>query len=153
MTATKFLMGISPIALMIAATSPGMATTGTTEPTADRTATATDGQDKTITITATRTEKAVEDVPATVSVIDAKTIEDRFVSDIKDLVRYEPGVTVRRAPSRFTAAGSSTGRDRDSGFTSAGSRVTAPSSPSTACAFPTRSASAHNLSAAAITST
>ncbi|TZG29250.1 TonB-dependent hemoglobin/transferrin/lactoferrin family receptor [Sphingomonas montanisoli] len=70
----------------------------------------------TITVTATRTEKAVIDVPATVSVIDAQTIDDRFVNDVKDLVRYEPGVTVRRAPARFTAAGSSTGRDRDSGF-------------------------------------
>ncbi|RZL85636.1 MAG: TonB-dependent hemoglobin/transferrin/lactoferrin family receptor, partial [Sphingomonas sp.] len=86
------------------------------KPTATAPAADPEGQDKVITVTATRTEKAVEDVPATVSVIDAKTIEDRFISDIKDLVRYEPGVTVRRAPSRFTAAGSSIGRDRDSGF-------------------------------------
>ncbi|PZU07989.1 TonB-dependent hemoglobin/transferrin/lactoferrin family receptor [Sphingomonas sp.] len=71
---------------------------------------------ETITVTATRTEKPVEDVPATVSVIDARQIADRFVNDIKDLIRYEPGVTVRRAPARFTAAGASTGRDRDSGF-------------------------------------
>ena len=69
-----------------------------------------------ITVTATRGEKRVEDVPQTVSVIDAKTIDDRLVTDIKDLVRYEPGVAVRRAPARFTAAGSATGRDRDSGF-------------------------------------
>ena len=69
-----------------------------------------------ITVTATRVEQRVEDVPATVSVIGAREIDDRFVSDIKDLVRYEPGVSVRRAPARFTAAGASTGRDRDSGF-------------------------------------
>ncbi|WP_343526991.1 TonB-dependent hemoglobin/transferrin/lactoferrin family receptor [Sphingomonas sp.] len=69
-----------------------------------------------ITVTATRGEKRVEDVPQTVSVIDAKTIDDRLITDIKDLVRYEPGVAVRRAPARFTAAGTSTGRDRDSGF-------------------------------------
>ncbi|QJU59846.1 TonB-dependent hemoglobin/transferrin/lactoferrin family receptor [Sphingomonas sp. AP4-R1] len=69
-----------------------------------------------ITVTATRTEKSVIDVPATVSVIDASTITDRFVNDIKDLIRYEPGVAVRRAPARFTAAGASTGRDRNSGF-------------------------------------
>lgn len=69
-----------------------------------------------ITVTATRGEKRVEDVPQTVSVIDAATIDDRLIADIKDLVRYEPGVAVRRAPARFTAAGASTGRDRDSGF-------------------------------------
>lgn len=69
-----------------------------------------------ITVTATRSEKRVEDVPQTVSVIDAKTIDDRLITDIKDLVRYEPGVAVRRAPARFTAAGAATGRDRNSGF-------------------------------------
>lgn len=78
----------------------------------------TDGTDggTDITVTATRGEKRVEDVPQTVSVIDAKAIDDRLVTDIKDLVRYEPGVAVRRAPARFTAAGAATGRDRDSGF-------------------------------------
>jgi hemoglobin/transferrin/lactoferrin receptor protein len=73
-------------------------------------------RDSTITVTATRTEKPVEDAPATVSVIDSKQIEDQMITDIKDLVRYEPGVTVRRAPARFTAAGSAAGRDRNSGF-------------------------------------
>ncbi len=125
MTLTKLLAGISPVALMIgtaglAAAEPALAeaapASAADKPTATAPAAEPEGQDKVITVTATRTEKAVEDVPATVSVIDAKTIEDRFISDIKDLVRYEPGVTVRRAPSRFTAAGSSTGRDRDSGF-------------------------------------
>lgn len=72
--------------------------------------------ERVITVTATRGEKRVEDVPQTVSVIDAVTINDRLMTDVKDLVRYEPGVAVRRAPARFTAAGSSTGRDRDSGF-------------------------------------
>ena len=75
-----------------------------------------DAGDQQITVTATRTEKPVDEVPATVTVIDAQQIQDRFIGDIKDLVRYEPGVTVRRAPSRFTLAGSATGRDRDSGF-------------------------------------
>lgn len=79
-------------------------------------ATAAEDADQTITVTATRTPTAIEDVPATVSVITADQIQDDFVADIKDLVRYEPGVSVRRAPARFTAAGSSTGRDRDSGF-------------------------------------
>lgn len=69
-----------------------------------------------ITVTATRTEKPVEDAPVTVSVITSDQIDRQMITNIKDLVRYEPGVTVRRAPARFTAAGSSTGRDRDSGF-------------------------------------
>ncbi len=79
-------------------------------------ASAEDDQARDITVTATRTEKRVDDVPATVSVITAEQIDDRLISDIKDLVRYEPGVSVRRAPARFTAAGSATGRDRNSGF-------------------------------------
>lgn len=69
-----------------------------------------------VTVIATRSEKKVDDVPATVSVITAHDMEDRMVTDIKDLVRYEPGVSVRSSPSRFTAAGSNTGRDGNSGF-------------------------------------
>jgi hemoglobin/transferrin/lactoferrin receptor protein len=70
-----------------------------------------------ITVTATRSEKAVEDVPATVSVITAEQIEDNMIEDIKDLVRFEPGVSVKRAPSRFTAATSgSDARAGASGF-------------------------------------
>lgn len=69
-----------------------------------------------VTVTATRTEKAVDEVPATVSVITDAEIADGLVTDIKDLVRYEPGVTVRSSPSRFTAALGATGRDGNSGF-------------------------------------
>jgi len=69
-----------------------------------------------VTVTATRTAKPVDQAPATVSVISSQQIDDQLVNDIKDLVRYEPGVAVRRSPARFTAAGSSTGRDGDSGF-------------------------------------
>ena len=59
-----------------------------------------------ITVTATRTAKSVLDVPATVSVITDDRIADTLVSDVRDLVRFEPGVSVRHAPSRFTATGS-----------------------------------------------
>jgi hemoglobin/transferrin/lactoferrin receptor protein len=107
MKLNRLLGGIAPIAILFASGNAFAA-----EAAGD--AAASDAE--TITVTATRTEKPVIDVPATVSVIDAQTIDDRFITDIKDLVRYEPGVTVRRAPARFTAAGSSTGRDRDSGF-------------------------------------
>ncbi|MBP2159178.1 MULTISPECIES: TonB-dependent hemoglobin/transferrin/lactoferrin family receptor [Asticcacaulis] len=69
-----------------------------------------------VVVTATRSEKAVADAPATVSVITADDIEDQLSTDLKDLVRYEPGVSVRNSPSRFTAAGATTGRDGNAGF-------------------------------------
>lgn len=69
-----------------------------------------------VTVTATRSEKAVSEAPVTVSVISSDEIEDGLVRDIKDLVRDEPGVSVRSAPARFTAAGASTGRDGNAGF-------------------------------------
>ncbi|HEU0095551.1 MAG TPA: TonB-dependent receptor plug domain-containing protein, partial [Rhizomicrobium sp.] len=71
---------------------------------------------ETITVSATRHAEAISDVPATVSVISAEQIQDNFVTDIKELIQYEPGVSVRSQPARFTAAGASTGRDGNSGF-------------------------------------
>ncbi|TIX49736.1 TonB-dependent hemoglobin/transferrin/lactoferrin family receptor [Alteraurantiacibacter aquimixticola] len=70
-----------------------------------------------ITITATRVPVAEEVAPATVTVITDEDIADDFVTDIKDLVRYEPGVSVRRAPARFGAALGTTGRARNEEFT------------------------------------
>lgn len=69
-----------------------------------------------ITVTATRTPLTILEAPATVTVFDAETIADNLVTDIRDLVRFEPGVSVRRAPSRFGAAVGTTGRDGNSGF-------------------------------------
>ncbi|MEZ5938989.1 MAG: TonB-dependent hemoglobin/transferrin/lactoferrin family receptor, partial [Hyphomonadaceae bacterium] len=43
-------------------------------------------------------------------------IEAELATDIKDLVRFEPGVSVRTSPARFGAALGSTGRDGNSGF-------------------------------------
>lgn len=69
-----------------------------------------------ITVTATRTEQRVDDVPATVSVTTEAEIANNLVDDIKDLVRWEPGVEVPTSPARFGAAFGSTGRDGNSGF-------------------------------------
>lgn len=69
-----------------------------------------------IVVTATRTERKLIDVPATVSVITAVEIEDRMITDIKELISFEPGVSVRTQPARFNAALSATGRDGNSGF-------------------------------------
>ncbi len=69
-----------------------------------------------VVVTATRTEVSAEDAPVTVSVITDEDIEAIVATDIKDLVRFEPGVSVRSAPSRPTAALAATGRDGNSGF-------------------------------------
>ncbi|MEM1051183.1 MAG: TonB-dependent hemoglobin/transferrin/lactoferrin family receptor [Pseudomonadota bacterium] len=75
-----------------------------------------DPDDPEITVTATRTPILVEDAPATVTIIDSEEIADQLATDSRDLVRFEPGVTVRRAPARFGAAGSSLGRARNEDF-------------------------------------
>ncbi|HWW26026.1 MAG TPA: TonB-dependent hemoglobin/transferrin/lactoferrin family receptor, partial [Caulobacter sp.] len=54
-----------------------------------------------VTVTATRSETRLQDAPVTASVISDQDIEDGLVKDIKDLVRFEPGVSVRSAPARF----------------------------------------------------
>ena len=69
-----------------------------------------------ITVTATRTPLSLLEAPATVTLFDAEQIADRLVTDIRDLVRFEPGVSVRRAPSRFGAAQGVVGRDGNAGF-------------------------------------
>lgn len=55
----------------------------------------------TVTVTATRTERPVQDAPGTVTVIEAEAIERNVMKDITDLVRYEPGVSVSNNPGRF----------------------------------------------------
>lgn len=71
---------------------------------------------QTITVTATRVPQNVNDVPAIVTVKSDEQIVDELASDIRDLVRFEPGISVRRSPSRFTAALGSTGRGGAEGF-------------------------------------
>jgi hemoglobin/transferrin/lactoferrin receptor protein len=53
-----------------------------------------------ITVTGTRTPRTVNDSPGTITVIDGEELEKNFVQDIKDLIRYEPGVSVRNRPTR-----------------------------------------------------
>lgn len=69
-----------------------------------------------VVVTATRTAQDPIEAPATVSVTTQQEIEDGLFTDIKDLVRYEPGVSVRSSPARFGAASGSTGRDGNAGF-------------------------------------
>jgi len=106
---TSLALCVSPLALLAAA--PAMA-----EDAAIASAEAeAEGQQQTgrITVTATRTPVLQEEVPATITIITDEEIADQLATDIKDLMRFEPGVTVRRAPARFGAAIGSTGRARN----------------------------------------
>ncbi len=69
-----------------------------------------------IVVSATRTPTKAEELPVTVTVIDDERIADELVTDIRDLVRFEPGVSVQRQPARFGAAFGSTGRAGNAGF-------------------------------------
>ncbi len=60
---------------------------------------------ETVTVVGTRTEKSLSDVAATVSVIETEDLEEQIARDIADLVRFEPGVTVDGAGSRFGLGG------------------------------------------------
>lgn len=69
-----------------------------------------------ITVSSTRTERRVDKVPNTVTVTPAAKIEQDGARDIKDVFRNELDVTVRAAPTRFTAAGAATGRAGNEGI-------------------------------------
>jgi hemoglobin/transferrin/lactoferrin receptor protein len=69
-----------------------------------------------ITVSSTRTERRVDEVPNTVTVIPAAKIEQDGARDIKDVFRDELDVTVRAAPTRFTAAAGATGRAGNEGI-------------------------------------
>lgn len=55
----------------------------------------------TVVVTATRTGRAIADVPNTVDVIERERMDALLVRDLKDLFRYEPGITVGNSFGRF----------------------------------------------------
>jgi hemoglobin/transferrin/lactoferrin receptor protein len=69
-----------------------------------------------IVVTATRIATNAEDLPVTVTVKTDEQIADELVTDIRDLVRFEPGVSVQRQPARFGAALGATGRAGNDSF-------------------------------------
>ncbi len=71
---------------------------------------------KPVVVSGSRTLQDKDDVPATIEVIDAAQLEADQIRDIRDLVRDIPNVSVKRAPARFSLAGTSTGRDANAGF-------------------------------------
>ena len=56
---------------------------------------------KDVTVTSTRTERNVNEVPNTVTVMTADDIQKSQAQDIADLIRYEPNVSVRGDSRRF----------------------------------------------------
>ncbi|NWB53387.1 TonB-dependent receptor [Pseudomonas sp. F8002] len=58
-----------------------------------------------MTISATRQEQAVDSVPSTVTVHDREELDRQNVNTIRELVRYEPGVSVGGAGTRSGNAG------------------------------------------------
>ena len=62
-----------------------------------------------ITVTATRQEEKVLDVPAVVNVITREQMEEHNVNNIAELVRYQPGIRVNRQTSGTTPFGGLSG--------------------------------------------
>lgn len=58
-----------------------------------------------MTVTATRHEQRVDEVPSTVSVLDRQQLDRQNINSIKDLVRNEPGVSVGGAGQRAGITG------------------------------------------------
>src|SRR5690606_994507 len=54
-----------------------------------------------VVVTATRTARAIVDVPNTGDEIDRERMDELLVQDLKDLFRYEPGITVTNNFGRF----------------------------------------------------
>ncbi|MBX3587005.1 MAG: TonB-dependent hemoglobin/transferrin/lactoferrin family receptor [Ramlibacter sp.] len=71
---------------------------------------------KEVVISGSRNEQDPDELPASIDVLNRKALEEKQIRDIRDAARDIPNVSVQRAPARFTAAGSSTGRDGNAGF-------------------------------------
>ena len=52
-----------------------------------------------ISVTATRGPRELGDIAGTVTIKSAAEIEAELATDIRDLIRYEPGISVSNAPS------------------------------------------------------
>ncbi|KAM3104984.1 TonB-dependent hemoglobin/transferrin/lactoferrin family receptor [Phormidesmis sp. 146-33] len=53
-----------------------------------------------ITVTGTRTPRLLNNSAGTISIFDIQDLENTFVRDIGDLIRYEPGISVNNRPTR-----------------------------------------------------
>lgn len=66
-------------------------------------------------VTGSRSERTLREVPASAQVVRAQELEERHISDIRDLAEAMPGVTVERRSNRMTI-NSSDGRSGNAGF-------------------------------------
>ena len=57
-----------------------------------------------VTVSATRTEQQLDEVASSIAVISAEQMDQQMANDIRDMVRYEPGVVVG-SDSRFGLSG------------------------------------------------
>ncbi len=76
------------------------------------------GMLKTIVISGAREEQLQDEQPFSMDVLGANVLKDRQITDIRDVAKDLPNVSVKHAPARFTVvgAGNSTGRDGNAGF-------------------------------------
>ncbi len=70
---------------------------------------------KEVVVSGSRSEQDPDTLPQSIDVIGPQQIEQRQISDIRDVARELPNVSVQRAPARFTI-GAQTGRDGNAGF-------------------------------------
>ena len=75
------------------------------ETTASETAGSANNVLRTISVSALRVEHDMKNVPGTVNIISAETIGGQMAVSIKDMIRYEPGISVGNNPSRFGLSG------------------------------------------------
>ncbi|MCR6662851.1 MAG: TonB-dependent hemoglobin/transferrin/lactoferrin family receptor [Luteimonas sp.] len=88
------------LAAALALALPGLALAETNTDTTAATAPEAAQLDRVV-VTATRTERQLVDVPNTVDSIDRARMDELLVRDLKDLFRYEPGITVSESFGRF----------------------------------------------------
>ncbi len=72
---------------------------------------------KEVVVSGSRNEQDPDELPASIDVLNRKTLEERQIRDIRDAARDIPNVSVQRSPARFTLAGQPAfGRDQNAGF-------------------------------------
>jgi len=69
-----------------------------------------------VVVSGARSERALDEVPASMDVIQGDDLDAAQVQDIRDLVRDLPNLSVKRAPQRFGAVMGNTGREGNAGF-------------------------------------
>jgi len=70
-----------------------------------------------VVVSGSRSERAIEEVPATIDVLSGEALDPARVQDIRDLARELPNVSVQRSAQRFGAvAPGGTGREGNAGF-------------------------------------